>query len=369
MLVWRGARRALLNQKKNLNKNLIFEVGKFSTIQTQAQSLFTNAYHNDKEPRDIQGKTKVEEKIKTQVFEMFESEGLRSVFNDEILTAVSISSSNEDLLKSGVLIDSILSNDLRRLDEFNSKITREFFRRCFEMNMPDPARKLWSSPSLANTRIITNSMSQLYYDLLYNCAMYEEVLDEFQERYDLFKHSQNCLLIVSFCCYKIGTREALDTCLNTIVPLISLEYRGKSKIEMAAALLAYNLGEFAVAHNIVRRQAGARRPRRYPVFYNNLEILILAAAGRPAEALRLTRTHIVPKTHLSSDRKSTIVNQTAEGLVKSVMKTEDQGMLQELKSLLEFFENTDQVEVMSKSLEEYLLAPIDLSHRNNKDDF
>ena len=63
------------------------------------------------------------------------------------------------------------------------------------MNMPDPARKLWSSPSLANTRIITNSMSQLYYDLLYNCAMYEEVLDEFQERYDLFKHSQNCLLI------------------------------------------------------------------------------------------------------------------------------------------------------------------------------
>ena len=104
MLVWSGARRALLKQKKNLNKNLIFEVGKFSTIQTQAQSLFTNAYHNHKEPRDIQGKTKVEEKIKTQVFEMFESEGLRSVFNDEILTAVSISSSNEDLLKSGVLI-------------------------------------------------------------------------------------------------------------------------------------------------------------------------------------------------------------------------------------------------------------------------
>jgi len=298
--------------------------------------------------------------VKAQVFENFDSEGLRSVFTDEILTAVLISSSNEDLHKSGVLIDSILSDDLRRLDEFNSKITRAFFRRCFEMNMPDPARKLWSSPSLANTRIITNSMSLLYYDLLYNCAMYEEVLKEFREKDDLYKHSQNCLLIVSFCCYKIGTREALDTCLNRIVPLISLEYRGKSKIEMAAALLAYNLGEFAVAHNMVRRQAGARPPRRFPVFYNNLEILILAAAGRPAEALRLARTHIVPKSHLSSDLKRTMVNQTAEGLVKSVMKTKDQDMLQELKSLLEFFENTDQVVVMSESLEEYLLAPIDL---------
>ena len=105
------------------------------------------------------------------------------------------------------------------------------------------------------------------------------------------------------------------------------------------------------------------------MFYKNLEILILASAGRPAEALRLTRTHFVPKTHLSSNLKSTMVNQTAEELVKSVMKTKDQEMLQELKSLLEFFENTDQVEVMSKSLEEYLLRPIDLSHRNNKDDF
>ena len=105
------------------------------------------------------------------------------------------------------------------------------------------------------------------------------------------------------------------------------------------------------------------------MFYKNLEILILAKADRPAEALRLTRTYFVPKSHLSSNVKSTMVNQTAEELVKSVMKTKDQEMLQELKSLLEFFENTDQVEVMSKSLEEYLLKPIDLSHRNNKDDF
>ena len=55
------------------------------------------------------------------------------------------------------------------------------------------------------------------------------------------------------------------------------------------------------------------------------------------------------------------MNQTAEELVKSVMKTRDQNMMQELKTLLEFFEKTDQVEVMSKTLEEYLLAPLDLS--------
>ena len=107
MLVLRSARRALitcLNQKKDLNKNLIFEFGKFSTFQTQAQSLFTNAYHNHKEPPDIQGKIEAERKVKAQVFENFDSEGLRSVFTDEILTAVLISSSNEDLHKSGVLI-------------------------------------------------------------------------------------------------------------------------------------------------------------------------------------------------------------------------------------------------------------------------
>ena len=63
-----------------------------------------------------------------------------------------------------------------------------------------------------------------------------------------------------------------------------------------------------------------------------------------------------------------MVNQTAEELVKSVTNTQDQNMMQELKTLLEFFENSDQVEVMSKTLEDYLLAPIDLSSRKNKDD-
>ena len=41
------------------------------------------------------------------------------------------------------------------------------------------------------------------------------------------------------------------------------------------------------------------------------------------------------------------------------MKAQDQELLQELKTLLEFFENNDQVEVLSKTLEEYLLAPIE----------
>ena len=93
-------------------------------------------------------------------------------------------------------LGSILSDDLRRLDEFNSKITKVFFHRCFEMNLPDPAKRLWTSKSLENTRI-TNStkICQVYYDLLFNCEMYKEVLEEFQERYDLFKHSQNCLVI------------------------------------------------------------------------------------------------------------------------------------------------------------------------------
>ena len=115
MLILRCARRALitgLNQKNELNKNLI-EVGKFSSIKTQAQSVFTNAFHNrkDKDTHDTSEVIKADENVnqlshmvKAQVFEKFESEGLRSVFNEEILTAVSVSSSNEDLHKSGALI-------------------------------------------------------------------------------------------------------------------------------------------------------------------------------------------------------------------------------------------------------------------------
>ena len=109
MLLSRVGRRALttclnvsVNQNKALNKNLTFKVGKFSKTQTpNAQSLFTNAF--DKKSRDTQGKP-AEEKIKVEVFGKFESEGLRSIFNDEILIAVGNSSSNEDLDKAGALI-------------------------------------------------------------------------------------------------------------------------------------------------------------------------------------------------------------------------------------------------------------------------
>ena len=109
MLLLRVGRRALstclnvsMNQNKDLNKNLTFKVLNFPNIQTiKAQSLFTNA--TDKNSRDAQGKA-AEEKIKAEVFGKFESEGLRSIFNDEILIAVSNSSSNEDLDKAGALI-------------------------------------------------------------------------------------------------------------------------------------------------------------------------------------------------------------------------------------------------------------------------
>ena len=104
MLISRVARRSLtswLSQSKDLNKNLTFKVGQFPSIHIPAQSLFTNTF--DKKPRETQEKAG-EERVKTEVFKNFESDGLRSVFNDEILTAVSISSSSEDLEKCGSLV-------------------------------------------------------------------------------------------------------------------------------------------------------------------------------------------------------------------------------------------------------------------------
>ena len=104
MLISRVARRSLtswLRHPKDLNKNLTFKAGIFSNIQIPAQSLFTNSF--DQKTREPQEKAK-EERVKAEVFENFEADGLRSLFNDEILTAVSISSSSEDLDKCGALI-------------------------------------------------------------------------------------------------------------------------------------------------------------------------------------------------------------------------------------------------------------------------
>ena len=62
------------------------------------------------------------------------------------------------------------------------------------MNLPHPARRLWNSQSQIGI-CITNTKCEVYYDLLYNSGMYEEVLKEFQERHYVFKYSQKCLLV------------------------------------------------------------------------------------------------------------------------------------------------------------------------------
>ena len=107
-------RRAFISrQVKNndINKNICFGENKYSKFWTQG--LFTSSYHIKPRMREkaqqlhLQLLNKDTETIKKEVFERFESEGLRSVFNDEILAAISSSSTNDELDKCSALIGQI----------------------------------------------------------------------------------------------------------------------------------------------------------------------------------------------------------------------------------------------------------------------
>ena len=107
-------RRAFISrQVKNndINKNICFGENKYSKLWTQG--LFTSSYHIKPRMREkaqqlhLQLLNKDTETIKKEVFERFESEGLRSVFNDEILAAISSSSTNDELDKCSALIGQI----------------------------------------------------------------------------------------------------------------------------------------------------------------------------------------------------------------------------------------------------------------------
>ena len=100
-----------------------------------------------------------------------------------------------------------------------------------------------------------------------------------------------------------------------------------------------------------------KRRRKWPLFYNNLELLILLKAGRLEEAVTFSRAFFSPKPHLQRTRR-VVLSPVVEELVKTVTESGDTELVPLVMEIVEGLERDDAVTVWSHTLEDLMMMPI-----------
>ena len=100
-----------------------------------------------------------------------------------------------------------------------------------------------------------------------------------------------------------------------------------------------------------------KRRRKWPLFYNNLELLILLKAGRLEEAVTFSRAFFSPKPQLHRPRR-VVLSAVVEELVKTVTESGDMELVPEVMEIVEGLERDDAVTVWSQTLEDLMMMPI-----------
>jgi len=306
--------------------------------------------------------------FKEKIRNNFEKSGLRNIFSEEVEKFQLLCEDKEDLDFALALIDKSLSSDFSsvRMDDYSFENILLYFQICYLKNLPNQALKGWKNPTLKSTTLLENNktISRLHFDLLFNNAMYQEIVDEFFSNINHnVKHSGPTTL-TSLACYKLGTRKSLEQSIRILSLSNSHDVTVGKRCTKSAALLAYNLEEYAVAHDIIKKYGG-----KGVLFNDTLELMVLAAAGRLEEAILFFRVNFVPR--LSDEEGRKVLYCGVEKLIVAVKENGDKEMLKEVMEMVFVMDKT--VTVRNETLEDILFDTItsdrskeNSNHRNER---
>ena len=134
----------------------------------------------------------------------------------------------------------------------------------------------WKIPPYLFTKYVDDysNLMRLYLDILYSHGRYEDVIDEFDKSNFLFNNNVKGLQsldLVSFSCFKIGTRESLKKNIQEVLPIYQGKFESDRLVLQFTAMHAFNVEEYAVAMMYVQKLKESTR-FVHP-FHIDLEIL------------------------------------------------------------------------------------------------
>ena len=323
-----------------------------------SRTLFSDSFHKMHTFLDSVSKLKLmiqdPPAYKSKVLENFRATGLQNIFDEEISNTVALSENEEDLRSCKELLVAIYGNSLRMGDkESKDKMYLalvNFFKLCKLFNSVDVAVEMWKNETVQQSMLLQNSktISRLYIDLMFENGRYQDIVDEYLKSPDHLAKFEFMYALVPLSCYKIGTREALETALN-VLHLMKKDKIQTSRGPKAAALLAYNLNENVIAHNLLRKQGKH-------IFNEHLEILLLLQADKLQEAVTYFKANKVPHPHYK--RHITILYDVVVEMIRKVRESGDEALLNDVMNMVTIIDKSDITVVKNTKLEDILLEPL-----------
>jgi len=282
----------------------------------------------------------------------FEESGLRSIFSEDVKKFIILGETKEDFdLALNLLIEGF-NPIVLRLEQFSDSGLKNlvlYFRMCYLKNLPSQAIAGRNNLALKSSTLMENnkSINKLYFDLLFKNNLHQEVLNEFLTNKEHYLKQSIPTTIAFLSCYKLGTRESLKQSASMLVLATKLNMRVSHICSKSVALLSYNLEEYALAHDIIRKYGSS-------IFHTTLELMVLTATGRLDEAVLLFRVKMLPKYPAEKNRE--VFYCGVAKLMVAVKESGDKEMLKEVMEMVIAMDET--VTVRNETLEDIILMPI-----------
>ena len=266
----------------------------------KSRNLFSGAFHlvdlTEKEIFKEKMGTKDTLAIKERIRVNFTKSRPKKILADDLVKFLLLSESEKDLSFALTMLNRTISEDLRVLG-FSERTFDHiwlYLKICYIHNLPLAATQAWTDPVIRSTNYTLDRarLSRLYFDLLFNNNMFQDVLDSFNRDFDQLVTKFDCVKLTCLACYKLGTRSALQEGLNILAHPSCVIETPSNRSYQAVALLAYSLKEFNIAYDLLAKYGVPSKKEKFdPLFPKSLMLMVLADLGWLEEAVLLIESN------------------------------------------------------------------------------
>jgi len=337
-------------------RSAFLSVTSFPAEPTICNRSFYEDYYNLELVKELgekaQSQMKNPEAFKKSVTKNFHESGLKNIFLTEIDQYLKLAQSKDEMKEAVNILVALMNNELPFDAEEFQKLLIYFLKKCYSFSAVDEAKQLWSTNLLRFSNNTNSNLMRLYLDILYSHGRYEDVIDEFDKSNFLFNNNVKGLQsldLVSFSCFKIGTRESLKKNIQEVLPLYQGKFESDRLVLQFTAMHAFKLEEYAVAMMYVQKLK--ENTRFVHPFHIDLEMMILIKTGKLEEAFTMFRAN-----HMSRmNGQGYILSPIVVELVKELRNHEDGGhLLKEMLTLVGTIDSQNPEQVINCSLEDML---------------
>jgi len=309
-----------LNQKENL---------------VRTKSLFCESVHGVDTVRSLRMRRSLIGEYSGTLKEMLRVKIRRKNMDVKDLTKFFLlSESKEDLDICFALLQRVHSKHLggcEGLDQYCILLCLYYFQLCFILELPEYGIRAWNDPILNATNFHKGGsrIPRLYMDLLFSNDMVQEVLETFKRDVDQLIKNFDCVTLACTACYKIGTKSVLEEAIQLLAhPSLVIE---SPRCHHLVALLAYNLGEFSVALELLTKCGSTDYVHGKTAEAVSLTVTVLVEMRRVNQAVLLLESHVGQPTKICYIALDKVLD-AAKKSQNSPLISRVQNLMRDLKS-------------------------------------